>query len=237
MRSGDRFIKKFNELVNILRQKTGLDEHTSFSRLVDEAANTDPTVRRRREILKSLGSLRNAIVHDRDYPERILADPRSESLEELDRMLAAIASPDRLIPRFQKQIRVFTVDESLAECLSFMKKHDFSQVVVVDGSTYRLLSSEGIVQWLESALNVGPADLEEATVGNAHECEYPKNCVYLSRDDPVDAAVEAFEKAIQKGIPRLQAILVTERGRQEERPLGIVTPWDLIAEVGHNGLA
>jgi CBS domain-containing protein len=237
VRSGDQFVRKFNELENILRRKAGLNKHRSFSKLVDAVANIDQTVRRRKNILKSFGRLRNAIVHDPEYPERILADPRPEILNEFDRVIAAIAAPQKLIPRFQKEIRVFTVDESLAECLMFMEENDFSQVVVLDGGKYGLLSSEGIVGWLRSARDIGLADLESASIKDALKFEDKEACRYLSREDPVDAAIGAFEEAIANGIPRLQAILVTETGRPEERPLGIVTPWDLLDLVSRNELA
>jgi len=237
MRNGDQFIRKFNELETLLRRKAGADKHRGFSQLVDAVARIDPTVRRYWEILKSFGYLRNAIVHDRTYPERILADPRSEILKEFDQVLAAITEPQKLIPCFQTDIRVFTVNEPLSVCLTFMEENDFSQVVVIEDGRYGLLSSEGIVGWLRSARKIGLADLEGATVKDALKFEDKNACWYLSREDSVDAAIEAFEEAIASGIPRLQAILVTQTCKPEERPIGIITPWDLISLVRRNELA
>jgi len=91
-----------------------------------------------------------------------------------------------------------------------------------------LLSSEGIVKWLENAEDTGLAHLERATVGDALSYEDQDICLYLSRDETVDAALDAFEKALAQKRPRLQAILVTQNGRPEERPLGIIIPWDLL---------
>jgi len=234
MRNGELFIQKFNELDHVLRQITGVageDRYSPFSKVVDLVADKNVAVRKRKEILKRIGKLRNAIIHDRDYPNRILADPRSEVIEELESVLAAIARPQKLIPKFQKTIRIFTGKHSLADCLSFMIENDFSQVVVAHESEYVLLSSEGIVKWLENARDVGLADLEGASVLDALRFEDRNICRYLSRNDPVDAAFEMFEKAIGSGIPRLQGILITENGKPQERPRGIVTPWDLLGEV------
>ncbi len=230
MRSGDLFVQKFNELDDLLRQRTGLERDKSFTAVVEFAAQKDVTVRRRKEILLSIGQLRNAIVHDRCYPETILADPRPEVVQELESVLKSIARPPKLIPKFQRAIRIFTDEDSLTDCISFMKENDFSQVVVDHEGEYVLLSSEGIVKWLEDARDVGLADLEEATVVDALAFEERGICRYLSRNDPLDAAFEMFEKAIGRGIPRLQAILITESGKSKERPLGIVTPWDLLGE-------
>jgi len=124
MRSGDRFIQAFNELERLLRQRGGLGEgeRRPFSQLVDVVAQKDSVIRRHRDILKRFGNLRNAIVHYREYPKHILADPRPEVIEELGAVLNYIAAPPKLIPRFQKDIRVFSVDDSLAGCLTFMKR-------------------------------------------------------------------------------------------------------------------
>jgi len=237
MRSGDRFIREFNKLENLLRRKAGTSEHRTFSKLVDIVADRDPTVRRRKDLLKGFGRLRNAIVHHPEYPERILADPRPEIVEELVRVLKDIDAPEKLIPRFHKRIRIFAVSDSLVECLNFMEENDFSQVVVASNGRYVLLSSEGIVGWLRSARDVGLADLGEATVGDALRFEGEDNCRYLSQYKPVDAAIDTFEQALAQGIPRLQAILVAQNGRAEEKPLGIITPWDLLGSVSSNELA
>ena len=231
MRNGDLLIQKFNELDSLLRQMTGLNRESSFPAVVEHAAGKNASVRRHKEILKQIGRLRNAIAHDRDYPPRILADPRPDVIEELESVLAAIATPPKLIPKFQKTIQILTGKDSLADCLNFMKENDFSQVVVAHEGEYVLLSSEGIVRWLENARDVGLADLEGSTVADALVFEERNICRYMSRNDPLDAAFEVFEKAISSGIPRLQAILITENGKPQESPLGIVTPWDLLGEV------
>ena len=230
MGNGEEFIRLFNELEHALREKTGLGTDRTFSELVKTAADKDITVRRRKGILMSIGRLRNAIVHGRDYPVRILADPRRDVVEEIESVLAAITRPTTLIPTFQRSIHIFTAEDALADCLGYMKENDFSQVVLNLDGKHMLLSSEGIVKWLENARDVGLADLEKATVRDAWEYENKNICQYLPRDAPIDAVYEAFEQAIGHGIPRLQAVLITHSGKPEESPLGIVTPWDLLGE-------
>ncbi|RMH37298.1 MAG: hypothetical protein D6690_02725 [Nitrospirae bacterium] len=228
MNNGEVFIKKFNELENVLRKRAGRDRHRLFSELVDLVAKSDITVRRRKELLKSIGQLRNAIVHDREYPIRILADPRMEVIEELESVCSAIAQPATVIPKFQRSIHVFAAQDTLGDCLRYMKTNDFSQVVAMIDGKYVLVSSEGIVKWLENARDIGLADLERATVRDAWECETKNICRYLPRNAPLDAAYDEFEQAVHHGIPRLQAILITHTGKPEEHPLGIITPWDLL---------
>ncbi len=233
MNTGDEFIRLYNELTAILQQKSAGERNSEYASLVREVANKDAVVRRRRAFLLAVGRLRNAIVHDRNYPPRVIADPREDIVDELRRTIDTISHPEKVIPRFQRDVRVFEPDDPLAECLEYMGKRDFSQVVVHTSGMYRLLSTEGIVAWLAKSRDVGLADIEAGTVSEALELEDGRSCRYISRREPVDVAMEVFQEALSKGIPRLLAILVTENGKETERPLGIVTPWDLLNEAAN----
>ena len=229
MRAGDKFIKLFNELESKLRQKIKVDDYITFHRMVEIVAEKDYVVRRNQRKLQKLANLRNAIVHDTEYPYKIIADPRDDTLDILKNLLETITNPPKLIPKFQNsQLRIFELNESLISCLKFMDEYDFSQVVVAEFDKYRILSSEGIIGWLRSSKNVGLVDIENASIGDALPFEDIEECGYLSRNDPIELAIELFEKTIQKGIARLNAILITHSGKPTEKPLGIITPWDLM---------
>ncbi|MDZ7860619.1 MAG: hypothetical protein U5O15_08155 [Candidatus Krumholzibacteriota bacterium] len=234
MRSGDKFIELFNKLETTLRQKVNWNNHKSFYQLVNVAAKKYSVVHRNRDILKDFGNLRNAIVHDTKYPKKILADPRRETLDSLENVFEAITNPKKVIPKFQKDIKVFSLEEKLTKVLKYMGKNDFSQVVVYNNEHYQTLSSEAIVGWLRSAIGVGIADLEGSKVENSLIFEDEKTCEYLSRNEPIDSAFELFEKAIQRNIPRLQAILVSESGKSDQKPFGLITPWDLLSINGED---
>jgi hypothetical protein len=50
----------------------------------------------------------------------------------------------------------------------------------------------------------------------------------MRRKDTIYDAREAFTHALRRKQPRLFALIVTENGKTTEKPLGIVTPWDLL---------
>jgi hypothetical protein len=50
----------------------------------------------------------------------------------------------------------------------------------------------------------------------------------MSTDQAVREAVDAFNAAICEGRPRLYAIVITETGGATEKPIGILTPEDLV---------
>ncbi|MHB1294419.1 MAG: hypothetical protein ACYC4R_05425 [Anaerolineae bacterium] len=184
-----------------------------------------------------MGALRNAIVHESHYPDEIIADPRPEIINELRRLIDTLNSPTTIYPRFRRDVRVFGPQDHLGDVLAHMQEKDYSQVVVRIDAEHRVLSSEGIVRWLSRARDVGLADLEGAVVEEVYECEDPRSLQCMGPEESVDAAILAFEGALTEGIPRLQAILITDRGRSTEQPLGIITPWDIINLAGANDVA
>jgi hypothetical protein len=98
---------------------------------------------------------------------------------------------------------------------------------------FRILSSEGIVRWLSCARQVGLADIEGTSVRDVYMHEEKIGHYCMARNETTDAAILAYENAISEGIPRLPAILITNSGKPTEKPLGIITPWDLIGITGN----
>jgi hypothetical protein len=47
------------------------------------------------------------------------------------------------------------------------------------------------------------------------------------REQPVAEAAARFAQARPTGAARLACILVTEHGKRSQRPLRLITPWDL----------
>jgi hypothetical protein len=148
-----------------------------------------------------------------------------------------IKSPPKIIPRFQREITPFTARDQLGAVLAYMQQNDYSQVVVRIGSEFRILSSEGIVRWLSGSREVGLADLDGAILEEVYRHEDKRGQRCMARDETVDAAISAFEHAIEEGIPRLPAILITNSGKSSEKPLGIITPWDLLGLGGNDDVS
>src|SRR5205809_7240861 len=101
MRPGDKFIKLFNELSQVLQTTTGSSKDIAFSQFLKIAGEINPTVRRSRQFLKGMGELRNAIVHDPDYPTEIIADTHPEVIERVEKTLEMIKPATQVSLRFQ----------------------------------------------------------------------------------------------------------------------------------------
>jgi hypothetical protein len=131
MRRADRFIELHNQLSAHLIEITGERHSPPFYRLVDQAANRSDTVRREAARLREYGDLRNVIVHNRSYPEEIIAEPTEETLARFSDIVRRIIAPKRL-DSYRKQIKVFSTEDKLVTALRHMHDNDFSQIVVRD---------------------------------------------------------------------------------------------------------
>lgn len=117
MERANRFLQLYNRLVDGLRNMPSTDRGASFPRLVDQAAEVNAVVRKVKDRLKDYGDLRNAIVHHRAYPAEVIAEPLEETVQRLEKVVAAILAPTLLIPIFQRSIRCFSPNDPLVTAL------------------------------------------------------------------------------------------------------------------------
>ncbi len=222
--SDNRFIQLYNQLDEHLAQIMDEDSRTPFYSLVERAAQRRFIVKRDEATLKKYGSLRNLIVHDADYPKHVLAEPTEENLAQFGRIVQRLMHPQTLND-FRREVRTFSERDTLASALAHMRSGDFSQVVVRDDHL-ALLTTEGVTKWLERQQNA--ASLADATIGDALTHEPPGSFELVSRRETLEQAQATFIGALERGKPRLYALIITENGKPHETPLGVVTPWDVI---------
>lgn len=228
MTRADEFIELFNRLSDYLVRIIGEDENHSFSALVDRAGERNSAVRAEARRLKDYGDLRNAIVHHRSFPREVIAEPTAKAVSEFACIVERVLSPKPLIPTFSTEIRSFRPDERLVDALRYMGENDFSQIVVLKSDHLWMLTVEGIARWVERQTEDPIIDVSEATVDDALSCEASNGFRLMRRKDTVYDAREEFINALERQQPRLFALIVTENGKPTEKPLGIVTPWDLL---------
>src|SRR5690606_27924820 len=87
------------------------------------------------------------LVHRRGRTEHVVAVPTDESLEDFRAIVAAVVNPPTL-EQFLKELRIFQMSDPLPDVLRYMRKKDYSQVVVQAGAGAGLLTVEGIARWL-----------------------------------------------------------------------------------------
>lgn len=230
--TAERFLRAYNRIDDYLRGLLDVDRSRyGFASVVDQASKRYSVIRRYADDLKEFGALRNAIVHDRDFPVRIIADPRPEVVEAIERLADTIMDPPRVYPLFRREVRRLAWDDSIARPLRWIREYHYTQFPVFRyGRFAGLLTSRCVAQWLADSVHNGGVEFDGVTVGDVlrHDEYKGRRVAFVARDATWYDAVELFSPAKGKRSASLEAILITESGREDEELLGIITPRDLL---------
>lgn len=229
------FVRTYNQLDDALRSLVGARNKTRFQNVLDDAARVSERVAQEKEWIETVAEIRNAVVHGRHWPTEDdpgFSHPVAASdgaVTKMNGLIEAIQEePRALLEVASRTPEVFSADTPLAELLSFMGEHDYSQVIVRENEKLSLLTAEGVARWFELNLDDnGHLLMTDETAGNALEHDLPDHHKVWPRDRLIADAHTTFSEHLSKGRPRIFAILITESGARDETPLGIVTPWDL----------
>ncbi len=224
----DRFLDAFSDVEHHLRSLVSADGYQSFYDRVRTASETDAAVRRFATDLKEYADLRNAIVHERSDGHAI-ADPYEETVQKLERIASLLTSPPSLLSVAHRPVTSLSSTEPVGRAASLMKENEFSQLPIYDDRIFvGLLTASTVVWWLSDALASGVGLIEELPIGDVlRYTEDPEHHVmFCGSESTVYEALELFDRGLKSGRP-VDALLVTDSGRRDQQPLGIVTVFDL----------
>ena len=219
--NADRFIAIYNELDHYLRNLLHRREWVSFKELVITASKFNRVVRKYREDLLQIADLRNILVHT--FTGKTIAEPTDYTIEIANRIKELIISPPTAMPRFWKKVITVESSERIKDVIKRMKQTNLSKFPVYDGNHFiGLLTAETIVRWLAFSTNIDETKVGEVILHAKHKDNY----VFMPKNVNLFQIAEAFEIYHRNG-KHLDAILITNSGKMDEAPIGIVTIYDL----------
>jgi len=213
------------------------------------------------DFLLETGELRNALVHNRLGASEYIAVPTMSTVEQLEAIDEELRRPLPLRGLAAKEVISVSVDDRVGHVLALVKQKGYVRFPVRrDGRVIALLTASGVVRWIAShdidacALpaiargergKTGPLDetvrlsdgeriictIASVSVGEVLARDHRKDeFAIVARDATVEEALSLWTRN-----PRLEAVIITERGRAEETPLGIATATDLIKLLEQRG--
>ncbi|MBN2134687.1 MAG: hypothetical protein JW737_03060 [Acidobacteria bacterium] len=232
MSRADEFLRIYNELAKNFEGQLNATYRMGFSKMVHILAKRNSIIRTYQNDLRDYSDLRNAIVHHRTYPDVIIAEPTPQVLQKFRRIHREILKPRLVYPTFKRDVTDFDINTGLLTVIQYMKKNDYSQIIIRDSKDQmNLLTSEAVTRWLAIEAQAGTAvSVSNYKVGDALVYIDEGNMIVMPRDETVSKARDAFDNSAQPVMPQLCAIVITHSGRLHEKPLGIITPWDLLDE-------
>jgi len=225
MNNADKFLGHFNEIEQWLKKRCDQRDWT-FIIMIKQLKLNDSIVRQFYDDLHQFASLRNAIVHTRKM-DRVIAEPYDETIAEIEKIKNELFNPP-LVKTFP--VRSVKRGDNINALLSVVQGHNYSQVPLVDENEHvlEILNTNTIARWLAAHVKKDVISLEETKVDDLQEyIEYPNNYSFISQSANLYEAANMFQKFATENKHNLDALFVTQAGRQNQKLTGIVCIEDV----------
>jgi len=221
-------LNAYSAIEHEMERILNLKDHRRFFELVDKSARVSPVIDQYRFDLREYSELRNAIVHDRAGGE-IIAIPTDKIILKIERIAEMLLEPPKVSPLFLKEVLTLSWDDPVSRAVRQFSRMSYTQAPVLDknGKTICLLTSNMIVKWMGLQLEDNSPYVENTTVSEVvkaagHEKNYEIASVNMSLFD----IPTLFYRWQQEG-RKLEAVLITQHGKSDERLIGIITNRDI----------
>lgn len=228
-----QLIQLYNEVDAFLRQQYKHDRYADHSFLIQELAGSNRVVARHQQEMRAVAQLRNSLVHNPfGASAQPIAQPHPVVVKRYTDIHDALLNPHSAlsIAILAQQIYTTRLDSKLSDVLVAMDKNIYTHVPVIkDDKMIGIFSENTLLSYLAESGEViitddmTIADFAEYIPLKSHRSE---SFAFLPRTASLNQVFEVFNKAIHKHI-RIGLLIITEHGDENERPLGIITAWDL----------
>jgi len=236
MDTSTAFLATFATIEKWLRRTANEDRSATFYQLVDRVAAKNRAVARYCNDLKEYADLRNAIIHERT-DGHVIAEPNARAVADFERLCSTLLNPPTVIPMFQLSVKTLTTKDSVGEAVTIMRDGSFSQLPILSGDTVEeLLTAETVARWLAAEVANELVNLWETKIELVlQHTEDPNHYCFLPRGATLFDALAKFDQFVEKG-KDLDAILITNDGRRDQKLLGILTIYDVPQILAATGL-
>jgi predicted transcriptional regulator len=220
----NRFIDSYNDIDAFLRRELGVDQGPGFAEVVRRFGEKRPRFEGAKE-LRLFAELRNLAVHGQKLMLPVF-EPSDAAVAQVEAIRDRLISPPVVGVAFARKVQTVGPNSRLSEVLALVRQHDFSQFpVYADDVFCGLVTENGLTRWLanhvdanDSLIDLGDHEVSEVLT---HE-EERQSARIVARMTPLDVVEAMFADS-----QILEAVIGTQNGRPKERPLGIVTRWDV----------
>ena len=232
MSNAKRFLETFNKIENYIKKlNTPYYSNFGFVKTVRNLSKSNIVIKKFEDDLIDFADLRNAITHRKDI-NKPLAEPYDEIVVQIQKIMRILTKPKLAYDIANKPVYCANTIDPIVEVISNMEKNVYTHIPVYENKIFiGLFSESSIVKWLGKNSYKDGFLLEESKIGELSKY-YDKiddpfsTYKIIRRDLDVFTIEKYFQEMVQNKI-RLGAIIVTENGKNSEKPLGIITSWDL----------
>ena len=226
--NAERFIAAYNNIDYSLRTIYDFKRSMSFSDVVRRSVVLNSVVRKYEDDLIDYGRLRNAIIHQGNH-KFIIAEPHDDIVENIERLAALITEPPLAVDMVgNKEVIIINHDMKLAHAMELIYRTGYSNLPTYNGEKLvGILNGRKLINVLGEKIGEG-VNLEnyvqETTVGEV--LPHMGDDYYFMLADQkltIDGAMNFFENN-----RKLLIILITKDGKDNGKPLKIISSADII---------
>jgi CBS domain-containing protein len=229
IRYSERFEAAFNRIHKKLQELLTHLPSDRFTLLLREGQKKYALVRTYADELYQYAKLRNALVHEKITTGYYIAEPHKQVVERIEDISRRFERPLYALQIATKPVLHFYEETPLSDILNAINTYAYSRFPIynADGTYQWLLTSNCIVRWMARKLIGSQIDVNAVNACDLKATEKTFTVMFSAKSLDIFEMEDIFEKAHLEGI-KLEAVIITENGNASEKPLGIVTSWDLV---------
>ena len=226
--NSERFLIAFTAIEGEMNRRIKSDRYISYSELVRRMSNMDRNYHRFQRYLEEFGDLRNAIVHERIDGE-VIAEPHLKEVESIEHIAELLTQPERVSPNYLTKVE-YCLDTDLLESVlkKLLPKH-YSKLPVYDHKMHfkGLITTDLIYEYLFKNIENIQGEIPNITMKEILEQDEKNRMVeFIPSHSTLLSVVSQFERSLALG-KRLNALIITQDGASNQKPLGIISISDL----------
>lgn len=232
--TADRFLDLYREMESEIRERYFQDGDNGHEGVLSRALREVPDIQQFRDELNTCREVRNYLSHNRKIDGEYAVFPSPQLIEILENTLQAIKNPPTVmqIAVGRDQMLQAKFSDRALWLLRQMHRRGFSHVPVMhEGRLAGVFSESSVAAYLCDAACGQIADTAQIRdfadyIGFARHTN--ETFAFVGADTSLPTVEEIYRRAFARH-KRLSLIFITEHGQQDERLIGLITPYDVLA--------
>lgn len=233
MSNSELFLDLYKQLEDELENKYR-NARRKYSSVIIEFLRSDDSASMRDE-LDVCREIRNILTHNANLEGVPIIEPSEPIIHALESILEYVRRPPLALDYATKgeQVMKANLNQRVLRLMEVMEKNGFSHVPVMKEGLFCGVFSQGSIFMF--VLRGGRHITKETTLldmaAQLKIEEHPENYIFLPKSVSYTTARNKFIRPAGRG-KRISVIFITETGHQDERLLGMLTPWDVLRDPG-----
>ena len=223
----ERFEVAFNKVHDAMRDIVKINDER-FVVLVKVGAKKYQMIETFKKDLEQYARLRNAIVHEKMEVGFYIAEPNARVVEHIEKIANVFNRPNYALSIATKNVLFFDYSDSILKVTEAIREYNYSKFPIYKNKECMgLLTAGAIVKWMAQNMESSSVNLADTHISDIMKYEKEHPLEFVAKSSNIFDIETIFEKS-HKVKKKLESIIITENGKKDEAPLGIITPWDLI---------